>query len=59
MWLPGAGFADTPLENGGSPGPWAGAPPLIGLKSGQPFQFIDYPDQPPSFQMLTFAASGS
>ena len=48
---------DISLENGGSPGPWAGAPPLISLESGQPFQFIDYPDQPPSLKMLVFAAS--
>ena len=48
---------DISLENGGSPGPWAGTPPLIGLESGQPFQFIDYPDQPPSLKMLVFAAS--
>jgi hypothetical protein len=48
---------DISLENGGSPGPWAGTPPLIGLESGQPFQFIGYPDQPPSLKMLVFAAS--
>ena len=48
---------DISLENGGSPGPRAGAPPLIGLESGQPFQFIDYPDQPPSLKMLVFGES--
>jgi len=48
---------DISPENGGSPGPRAGAPPLISLESGQPFQFIDYPDQPPSLKMLTFGES--